>query len=920
MTTGQRGPRRPGCFFPRRQTSATRAAPRLLPPAGTVTGMWAVFNGDPAQPAVLLRFEYSAAHHTAGTPLREWVKTLPHVEVADKDSWTWRASEIGKHPDRVLADAGFHVIGPDGTDTSLAAWEHPLAIPCSEYPGMVFIQPRLAGRAAAEPFMPLSATWREGERRWLVPAADVLAATELAQILESTPGLVLADLPAADLEPDRPLTTNQELLYDHTLDGLRGVPVTDLASVNRPTAQSMQNFGIDTVFDLLHHIPLRYIDRTNPVHLAEDLVGTKIALLGVITGIIAPKSKKQPIVIHVKDPAGSYVSCKFFNASWMIHKFHSGMQVVLHGKLESFVSNGRTRYSISNPLMDEVRDDGEAILPIYGQSAKAEITTWQLHRAAQEAVRRLGEMLDPIPDDLLTRHGLMSRSAAYHRIHRPDSIDLTVAARDRLAYDELLRLQLAMRVESATETALAGTVHVPTGRLQSQMLAKLAYTLTGAQVRAVEEVDADMRSERPMNRLVQGDVGSGKTDVIIQAMLKAVESGCQASLMAPTEILAAQHFYEIVERLENIVLDDGTSVRAVMVTNKVTGAARKQALADLAADRAHIAVGTHALLADSVQFAALGLAVVDEQHRFGIDQRAALSKKGPAGHVPDMMFTTATPIPRTAVMTVFGDLDVSVLDEMPPGRTPIQTSWVHPDSAPTSSSHAQPWALIRDQVAQGRQAFVVCPMVSGDSETKAAASAEGLARELGTFALDGLTIGIAHGKQKPEDRSAVMADFAAGRLDVLVATTVIEVGVNVPNATVIVIVGADRFGIAQLHQLRGRVGRGQHPGHCVLVADAKTSDAKNRMEALVGSTDGFYLSEVDLKMRGWGTLLGSAQAGTATDLRVADLFRDEKIISWAREDALGLLAHDPHLARRPGLRDEVGRAVSPEARAWLVST
>jgi len=509
----------------------------------------------------------------------------------------------------------------------------------------------------------------------------------------------------------------------------------------------------------------------------------------------------------------------------------------------------------------------------------------------------------------LAERDLLDRTQAYTGIHLPTDPANAEAARRRLAYDELLGLQLTLRNRRDAEgpEGSVAVAHTPTKHLANQLISSLPFELTAAQRRVANEVARDMRAPTPMHRMIQGDVGSGKSMVIFISMLMAVECGHQGAIMVPTEILATQHHLEVTTRMAGLTKADGTPVRIALLTNKVTGPARREVLAGLAEGSIDIVIGTHALLAPVVTFSSLSLAVIDEQRQ-----------KGPDGRTPDMLVATATPIPRTAVMSIFGDLEHSVLDEMPPGRSPITTCSVEATGADCADDGALPWQLIREQVAAGHQAFVVCPMVS-DSETKTAAAAENTAAALDDGALRGLRIGVAHGKQKADERTAVMAEFTAGQLDVLVATTVIEVGVNVPNATVMVITGAERFGLAQMHQMRGRVGRGQWPGHCVLVGTPKTADAAQRIDALCASTDGFALAEVDLRIRGWGTLLGASQAGAATELRVADILTDTDLVSWARSDAITILEADPHLARRPGLRDEIRRAVGEDAAEWLTS-
>jgi len=880
--------------------------------------MRAVFSGTRLRPAVELNFSFYAAHPVTGQPLREWIRDIPgRAWVPERKTWTVTA--LGATPDKTLTDAGFTTVGPDDEPMSLAGYTAPLVTVDPEHPGFLCVYPRLAGQFHAAPQLPGTAIWRAEETRWLVSLHDLPGGMpkEFALTVEAA-----AALDAARAAPTAPDPARDQLLYDGTLDGLRGVPVTDLRNVDRATATAMSKLDITSVYDLLHHVPRRYIDRSNPALITSTSVGCKIAVLGTVDGVTSAQTRAGSMSkVSVRDTAGTAVFCTWFNATWITHRFTKGDLVVLHARLDTWTGKGGVEhFGMNNPLMDKVEATTAVMVPVYPASAKAEISTWALHRSASEAVARMGEISDTIPAQLLAERNLLDRTQAYTGIHLPTDPANAEAARRRLAYDELLALQLTLRNRRDAEgpEGSAAVAHIPTKHLSNQLIASLPFELTAAQRRVANEVARDMRAPTPMHRMIQGEVGSGKTVAMLIAMLMAVESGHQGAIMVPTEILAIQHHLEVTTRMAGLTKADGTPVRIELLTNKVTGAPRRAVLAGLAEGSIDIVIGTHALLAPVVTFASLSLAVIDEQHRFGVEQRATLRHKGPDGRTPDMLVATATPIPRTAVMSIFGDLEHSVLDEMPPGRSPITTCSVEATGADCADDGALPWQLIREQVAAGHQAFVVCPMVS-DSETKTAAAAENTAAALGQGALRGLRIGVAHGKQPAVERTAVMAAFTAGELDVLVATTVIEVGVNVPAATVMVITGAERFGLAQMHQMRGRVGRGQWPGHCVLVGTPKTADAAQRIDALCASTDGFALAEVDLRIRGWGTLLGASQAGAATELRVADILTDTDLVSWARHDAITILEADPHLARRPGLRDEIRRAVGEDAAEWLTS-
>tara|TARA_B100001939_G_scaffold346711_1_gene366141 strand:- start:1564 stop:3054 length:1491 start_codon:yes stop_codon:yes gene_type:complete len=491
------------------------------------------------------------------------------------------------------------------------------------------------------------------------------------------------------------------------------------------------------------------------------------------------------------------------------------------------------------------------------------------------------------------------------------------AARRRLAFDELLRVQVELvRRKRELERTSQGIEHVVGGELVERFVGALPFPLTMAQRRTIDEIANDMASPQPMHRLLQGDVGAGKTIVAVAALLNAVSGGHQGALMAPTEVLAEQHGSGVKALLDGLVVVDGDNLfgerplRVELLTNRVTGQDRREVLAGLADGSVDIVIGTHALIQEGVEFGSLGAVVVDEQHRFGVEQRAALRAKSD-GVVPDLLVMTATPIPRTAAMTVYGDLEVSALDELPPGRTPIATHW-----AAGPLSEANVWASVRDEVETGRQAYVVCPLIE-ESENLEVASAEETFEQLAAGELSNVRVGLLHGRMSSAEKEATMEAFRARELDVLVATTVIEVGVDVPNATVMVVLDADRFGIAQLHQLRGRVGRGEHASTCWLMTTSE--DANPRIEALVASTDGFELAEIDLELRGEGTLMSSAQKGRS-DLRLASLRRDRELIEQAREVAFRIIDDDPELAQSDVLRSEITLLLSEREGDYLTKS
>ena len=499
-------------------------------------------------------------------------------------------------------------------------------------------------------------------------------------------------------------------------------------------------------------------------------------------------------------------------------------------------------------------------------------------------LERAGDFAEPLGSDVLDRFDFVDRTAAFRGIHRPETMHEQEEARRRLVFDELFRLQLALVLRKrALERRSVGIAHDIDGALVRHFHQRLPYELTAAQARVIGEIERDLARRHPMHRLLQGDVGSGKTVVAVSALLVAVQGGHQGALMAPTEVLAEQHALSVRALLDGFTMpaDNLLGDRPLQVdllTSRTTAAERKRMTARLETGETDILIGTHALIEEALAFRSLGVVVVDEQHRFGVEQRAALREKGAGDVVPDVLVMTATPIPRTAAMTVYGDLDVSVLDELPPGREPISTTWEKVKPGELTLSELGVWAEVRDEVAAGRQAYVVCPLIE-ESEKLEVRSAEETYDELSRDELCDLRLALLHGRMTSGEKEKTMALFRSGAIDVLVSTTVIEVGVDVPNATVMVILDADRFGIAQLHQFRGRVGRGAGlPSWCVLVGAGATPDAEERLQALVRTQDGFELAEVDLDIRGEGTIMGERQKGR-NDLKLASLRRDREWVA-----------------------------------------
>jgi ATP-dependent DNA helicase RecG len=1022
--------------------------------------------------------------------------------------------------------------------------------------------------------------WVDAQRGWVAPRSRL---ADIARIADefSLPLSPEAHQALADIT--RPFT------FNGTLPGLRAVPISALACVDDAKAERFADFGVDTIADLILLVPRRYIDRSETLHIADLIPGTDAAFLARIDRINVDTARRM-LRIDVSDGTAK-MSVTFFNALWQAKRFRVGDQVLLSGRVDEWVGDTRRALQMANPMMDPWNQDTLPIIPVYPQSAKSRVTTWDIHLAVKEALSRIAHVSDPLPATIRDTHAFPSRDVALRTVHLPTAVPDAAISRERLAFDELMNLQSALLLSKYGVESTPGVAHTLTGTVTDPFLHTLPFPLTGAQQRAWAEIAADLRRPHPMHRLLQGDVGSGKaqpldagvltphgyvpmgdihvgdrvinpsgepstvmgvfpqgvrhvcrvhfsdgtyvradtdhlwlvhpaartptpgrpgtptvlttqhlrqalthpdgspawqialpdtvdldstglrpdppyilgtalarsghpdthvpaaylnapvpvrhalltgladtarqdtptdrydvlsvtsqrlahdiawlarslsgyarvtgpapeaspaawqvhltvprefpltqqpgrpdlppvparlitavtddgqeptqcisvshpnrlyitdhftvthnTVVATLTLSAAIETGNQGALMAPTEILASQLHAEIADRFAGLTDPSGNPIQVALITNKLRGKARQATLDRLADGTIHIAVGTHALIVNDVTFAALSTVVVDEQHRFGVEQRAALRDKGPGHTRPDMLVMTATPIPRTAAMTVFGDLDVSILDELPPGRTPIVTTWL--DEAPNLDlTLGDPWQTVRDEVARGHQAYVVCPLVE-ESEKLQAANATETFEALSSGALNGLRLGLVHGQQKPDERAVIMQQFRDGLLDVLVATTVIEVGVNVPNTTIIVVLDCGRFGIAQLHQLRGRVGRGAAASRCILVGRCVSQDSRSRMEALCASTDGFYLSEVDLDLRGHGSVFGTQQSG-ASDLKVADLNKDKALLEAAHDAAVQALRDDPGFARSTELRAEITAMLGEHAETWLAKS
>ncbi|HEU5151292.1 MAG TPA: ATP-dependent DNA helicase RecG [Iamia sp.] len=720
------------------------------------------------------------------------------------------------------------------------------------------------------------------------------------------------------------------------LSQLAKLPVTELTGVGPKAAEGLREaFEVETVLDLLTHYPRRHIDRTNQARIRDLRPGDQAMVVGEVRRIQSRRTRGRPprtlVTADVTDGSG-HLKVTFFNQGWRERQLPAGTQCILFGKVDAF----RGEVQMTNPLVDLLGDQTGRFVPVYPQSEKVRITSQDIGRWMTEVLDRAGEFAEPLPDWVTREHTLVDRTRAFRGIHHPEEhADISVA-RKRLVFDELLRVQLALILRKrALERVTKGIEHRVDGELVARFHDQLPFPLTGAQRRVIDEIAGDLAGPHPMHRLLQGDVGAGKTVVALSALLVAVQGGHQGALMAPTEVLAEQHHLGIRRLLEGLtVTDDGNllgerPIGVELLTARSTAGDRKRIAAGLERGDVDIVIGTHALIQGTVAFRDLGVVVVDEQHRFGVEQRAALREQGAGDVTPDVLVMTATPIPRTAAMTVYGDLDVSVLDELPPGRTPITTHWVRTEVPDEDDEDAEPpmgpdpedavWEAVRRAVAEGRQAYVVCPLIE-DSDKLEAASAQETFDRL-TFEPDGelaaLRVALLHGRVPPAEKEAVMERFRTGQIDVLVATTVIEVGVDVPNATVMVVLDADRFGIAQLHQLRGRVGRGAHASTCYLLGAGSTEEGQARLEAMVRTTDGFELAEVDLDLRGEGTLMGGRQKGRS-DLKLASLRRDREWVAKAREVAIALVDADPELAANPLLADEVSLFLGEEEQDFLL--
>jgi ATP-dependent DNA helicase RecG len=703
-----------------------------------------------------------------------------------------------------------------------------------------------------------------------------------------------------------------------------------------------------TVGDLLRHYPRRYDERGELTSIAGLEIGEEATVMAVVERVTSRKMRQRKgSILEARITDGHRaLTCTFFNQPWRERELVAGRTGLFAGKVTAF----QGKLQLANPdyqLLDEDTDASaaaefaNAIIPVY--PAAQGLRSWEIGRCVRQVLDVWDGVEDPLPEQLRREYGLWTLSKALRGIHLPDGQAAIGAARRRLKWDEALAVQLtlAQRRRSTLARPAPACPPRPEGILDA-LDQRLPFELTSGQREVGDAVAADLAGTHPMNRLLQGEVGSGKTVVALRAMLQVVDADRQAAMLAPTEVLAAQHARSLREMLGDLAqagelggAEQGT--RVALLTGSMPAAQRKQALLDAASSAAGIVVGTHALIQDRVAFADLGLVVVDEQHRFGVEQRDALRARAGDDTSPHVLVMTATPIPRTVAMTVYGDLEVSALRELPQGRSPISTTVVPVAEKPAWLDRV--WQRIREEVQAGNQAYVVCPRIGDqaaageDVEEEPEPSEDGgaqrrpplavldLAPMLEEGPLAGLRIDVLHGRLAGEDKDRVMREFAGGSLDVLVATTVVEVGVNVPNATAMVVMDAERFGVSQLHQLRGRVGRGSVPGLCLLVTDAlEGTTTRERLDAVAATTDGFELARLDLELRREGDILGAAQSGRRSGLRLLSLLRDEELIATARQEAQHLVADDPELAAHPGLAAMVAELVTDDRAEFLDKT
>jgi len=717
-------------------------------------------------------------------------------------------------------------------------------------------------------------------------------------------------------------------------------PVQFVKGIGPRLAEVLAAKGIQTVDDLLHYLPFRYEDRLNPRSVAELRAGEMATVIAEVRNSGLFRTRRMPIFQLTVGEGRTKLKCLWFNAAYLQDKFQAGQMVALYGKVETDRDGHLQIIQPQFEILGDINEEGGAdeaekkaaasleigrIVPIYESAGQGKLTPRWFRRIVRWTLENLNpDQPDPIPPAVRAHLGLISPREALWQVHWPEAgesfTDLQSSrtpAHIRLIFDELFFIELGLELKRREQKAQTGISFQLDDRVRQALKKILPFHPTAAQKRVLKEIATDMQTPYPMRRLLQGDVGSGKTIVAFEAAIIAIENGYQVAFMAPTEILAQQHYFSARQILEK------AGYRIVLLTGSLEQDRKRDVRRHIAQGNAHLIIGTHALIQDRVEFENLGLVIVDEQHRFGVMQRLKLMRKeggatgadarvartpSPANAEPDVLVMTATPIPRTLALTLYGDLDVSVLDELPPGRTPIATRAVTDERAP------EVWDFVRREIASGHQAYVVYPVIE-ENEERELKAAEQMHRQLREKIFPNLHVGLLHGRLDSDTKERIMREFQQGKLEILVATTVIEVGVDVPNATVMVIEHADRFGLAQLHQLRGRIGRGAAKSYCVLMHGGKVSEeGQRRLDAMVRTNDGFQIAELDLELRGPGDFFGTKQAGIPS-FRVANLIRDRQLLEAAKREAAFVVA-GPNAELS---KEEVARALKSMRARWSMS-
>jgi len=707
-------------------------------------------------------------------------------------------------------------------------------------------------------------------------------------------------------------------------------PVQYVKGIGPRVAEILAAKGLHTVDDLLHYLPFRYEDRLNPRSVAELRAGEMATVIAEVRNSGLFRTRRMPIFQLTVGQGRSRLKCLWFNATYLQGKFQAGQMVALYGKVEQDRDGDLQILQPQFEILGDIYEEGGAdeaekkaaasleigrIVPIYESTGQGKLTPRWFRRIIRAALDNLTpDLPDPIPAAVRAHLSLVSPREALWKVHWPDAgesfTDLQSSrtpAHIRLIFDELFFIELGLELKRREQKAQTGVAFEINSQVREAIKKILPFHPTGAQKRVLKEIAADMQTPSPMRRLLQGDVGSGKTIVAFQAAIIAIENGYQVALMAPTEILAQQHYFSARQILEK------AGYRIVLLTGSLEQDRKRDVRRHIAQGNAQLVIGTHALIQESVEFEQLGLVIVDEQHRFGVMQRLKLMKKdtasgGPSPAEPDVLVMTATPIPRTLALTLYGDLDVSVIDELPPGRTPVVTRSLEDERAP------EVWEFVAKQIAAGHQAYVVYPVIE-ENEERELKAAQQMFRQLRDRIFPSLHVGLLHGRLDPDEKEHVMREFQKGELNILVATTVIEVGVDVPNATVMVIEHADRFGLAQLHQLRGRIGRGAAKSYCVLMHGGRmTEEGQRRLQAMVDNSDGFKIAELDLELRGPGEFFGTKQAGIPS-FRVANIIRDRQLLEAAKREA-AFVVNGPNADIS---QEEIARALKHMRERWALS-